>query len=1712
MESNKNKSEVGYTYQQVFEKSLEYFNGDEFAASVFAGKYSLTDKNGVLKELTPDDMHRRLAREFSRIESKYPNPMSEEEIYQLMKDFKYVIPQGSPMSAVGNDYQIQSASNCFVAGTNVFTANRGVIPIEKIEIGDKTVTHLGNVKKVTQLHKNPLDSRNIFKIKCFRTPSFKVTGNHKFFSISREHLNNGISPAFNSIEYLRVGDYIKIPNSNDMGSVIDFNISDLFGDTFSYGNRKYNVIRTDREIKLATITRNNKIQKHKYFVPQKIDANNDFAYMLGLWYGDGCIFGSNSKRKITKTIRNRKTIKECKNIRGITFTFGSHETNIINFIVKYMERNNIPIDLNYNNNIDGTTQIVIHSPILGYAFEKWFGRRFDGKSLHESIYNWPKDMVMSLASGIIDSDGTITKRGDIRVVLKNKKLIYSLYHLFRSKGIFVGYSETGDIARLDFGRNSEIRNTSKKTYIDNRILENLGNNTTHTVVIDGEIYTEILEKEFCNENHEYVYTIGVDDDHSYSVEGLISMNCFVIPSCEDSYGGILKTDQEQVQLSKRRGGVGHDISNIRPKGLVTQNAAKTTDGIAVFMERFSNTCREVAQGGRRGALMLTLSIHHPEVMTFITIKRDRKKVTGANISLRLSNEFMNAVKNNEEYEQRWPVNSKNPTIRKMVNAREVWNEIIHSAWLCAEPGILFWDNAIENTPSDIYTEYGFGSISTNPCFSPDTMIAVADGRNAVSIKDLAEEGKDVAVYSYDKITGKVSIKTGRNPRITGYNRPMLRVHLDDDSYLDVTENHKFTLLDGTEKEAKDLSYGDSLPRFLKRLEPVKKGGKDYYRIYGNVYNQREDKIFEHRLIAKHFKSNEWDLKYNEAKLNGFAKTGGLVVHHKDYNSLNNSPDNLEIMTFKDHCKLHGEIDNSGEKNGNFYKVTNEELIEHGKILTKKLNKRFTHVDWLQYAKENNLPMTFSDYRKESLGSVLSFSKRIASGLGIDNVDVDPRLIETLNSMESQGYNAEIVGNIVLVEKVCEVCKNTFSIEHNRREQAHCSYECSLKYINTNKEISSRRLESVRNTHKEKAEKTSREQLRIYSKLKFNLKRTPKQKEWESECKENKIPFRVGRTMKNGFKSYREVIECGDRYNHKVVKIEKISNNDVYNITVDDNHNVGIVTKITQKNNGKYQYDGVFVLQCGEIILSKYDSCRLLAINLLSFVENPFTDKAKFKYKELNEIAYKAQRLMDDLIDIEIEQIDKIIAKIKSDKESEELKVTELTLWNRIREACLNGRRTGLGITALGDAMASIGVIYGSDESIKVTEKIYKTLALGSYRSTIVMAKERGSFPVFSYKLEKDHQYVSKIIKNLDDETQELYKKYGRRNIALTTTAPTGTVSTLTQTTSGIEPAFLLTYTRRKKINTSDENARVDFVDELGDKWQNFTVYHHNFKKWMDISGKSKIEESPYYKATSNDVDWVASVKIQAAAQKWVDHSISKTCNVPANTPEELIAEVYEKAWEYGCKGFTVYRDGCRSGVLVAAEEETKKSTDQDKFTDHLAPKRPQSLDCDIHQATIKGESWTIFVGKFDGRPYELFGGLSKFVHIPKKYKHGILIKNKKRHTSGAGIYDLKYGEGEDQTVIGDVVTVFENPTEGAFTRTISLALRHGAPIQYVVEQLQKDEKDSDMYSFSKVISRVLKHYIKDGTEHSNCPECKAAKMIYKEGCIFCPNCGYSKCG
>ena len=1088
-------------------------------------------------------------------------------------------------------------------------------------------------------------------------------------------------------------------------------------------------------------------------------------------------------------------------------------------------------------------------------------------------------------------------------------------------------------------------------------------------------------------------------------------NCFVIPSPEDSYGGIMKTDQEQAQIMKRRGGVGFDISHIRPRGLETKNAARTTDGIGVFMDRFSNTCREVAQNGRRGALMLTISCHHPEIRTFINIKKDRKRVTGANISIRLTDEFMKAVKNGTEVELRWPVSDENPKMRQMVDARELWKEIIEAAWQSAEPGLLFWDTAQKYTPSDIYKDFGYESIATNPCVTGDTWVMTSEGSRRVS---------DLVGIPFDAIVDGVKYPSDIRGFWNTGKKKTLVIKTKEGFEIECTPNHKILVASFEDrkkiadwKEAKDIKLGDLL------------------------------NLDDHSQIA------EWSGNglFEEGYLLGSLIGDGCICGDTAYLSWWGGS---KMVMMKYATDLANKVLKCRSDLGSgSYNSSSIEKYDRAGFNCKALK---------ELAEEFDL-----DGSKNISGEIEKGSYQLYKGILMGWFDADG----TVN-FNKKGQRNDI--------RLCSSnLNNLYAAQRMLSRMGIIS-----KIYSNRKEAGNRLMPDGKGGTKEYYCQSTHELVITKS----NIKTFHDRIGFADPDKNNKLKNLVSSYISRGF--------YAEKYVAEVFSINEGQEKDVYDCHIPSVH--------------RFDANGITVHNCGEIILSAYDSCRLLCVNLFSFVIDPFTSKARFDFEKMERISSIAQRLMDDMIDIEIEQIDKILAKIDSDPESDDAKYAERKLWNNIKTACVNGRRTGLGITALGDAIAALNVRYGSQESIMLTEQIYKALAIGSYRSSCVMAKERGAFPIWNANLEKNHPFLERIW-NAAPDVYDLYKKYGRRNIANTTTAPTGSVSTQTRTTSGVEPAFLIFYLRWKKINPNDHYTRVDRIDELGDKWQCYPVFHHHFKTWMKANGH-KIDEnappksiddlpfykdSPYYKATSNDVDWVASVDIQAAAQKWIDHAISKTCNVPKDCPKEVIAEVYMRAWEQGCKGFTVYRDGCRDGVLVATDSEKKASLQKT-----TAPKRPKTLECDIHHTKSKGEDFFVIVGLLDGHPYEVFAGRNGCITHAKK---GKISKHQRGH------YVL---DAEDGTTVKDICDLLTDE-QAVITRMISLSLRHGSDITFVVDQLEKSP--GDMTNFGKAMARVLKKYIKDGTKVTgySCEACGSVNVIRQEGCATCKDCGSSKC-
>lgn len=750
-------------------------------------------------------------------------------------------------------------------------------------------------------------------------------------------------------------------------------------------------------------------------------------------------------------------------------------------------------------------------------------------------------------------------------------------------------------------------------------------------------------------------------------------NCFVIgiDGNADSYGAILKLDEEQVQLMKRRGGVGHDLSGIRPKGSPVKNSALTSTGIVPFMERYSNSTREVAQDGRRGALMLSISVRHPEAEDFIDAKMTEGKITGANVSVKLDDEFMRCATEGRPYHQQFPIDADKPFVEKDIDAAALWRKIVHNAWKSAEPGVLFWDTILRESIPDCYADLGFRTVSTNPC--------------------------------------------------------------------------------------------------------------------------------------------------------------------------------------------------------------------------------------------------------------------------------------------------------------------------------------------------------------------------------------------------------------------------------------------------------------------------------GEIPLCPYDSCRLLAVNLYSYVEHPFTPQAEFNFELFKQHVAMAQRLMDDIIDLEQEKIDRIIKKIQSDPQSEEVKHTELHLWDKIKYKTAQGRRTGVGITAEGDMIAALGLRYGTEEATDMAVKVQRTLALSAYRSSVKMAKERGAFPVYDTAREANNPFILRI-REYDAELYAEMQQYGRRNIACLTIAPTGTTSLMTQTTSGIEPVFMPVYKRRRKVNPNDPQVHVDFVDETGDSFEEFIVYHPKFLTWMKVQGldtekrytQEEVDElvarSPYYKATANDVDWLMKVRMQGAIQKWVDHSISVTVNLPNQVDEELVNRLYVEAWRSGCKGCTIYRDGSRAGVLVSTQKTDKKEKKEEEekgskaamLLPQVTERRPSELECDVVRFQNNKEKWVAFVGLLDGYPYEIFTGLQddeEGIVLPKTVTKGRIIK--RILPDGSKRYDFQFQNKRGYKMTVEGLSEKFNKEYWNYAKLISGVLRYRMPIENVVKLVNSLQLESENINTWKVgVSRALKKYVTDGTEAKGqkCPNCGHETLVYQEGCLICKHCGASRCG
>lgn len=1154
------------------------------------------------------------------------------------------------------------------------------------------------------------------------------------------------------------------------------------------------------------------------------------------------------------------------------------------------------------------------------------------------------------------------------------------------------------------------------------------------VRIEKKYKNPLTEEEIFNLIKGFTYVVpqgspmaGIGNNFQY----VSISNCFVIGNEADSYGGILNLDQELVQLQKRRAGVGLDLSFVRPENSKVLNSALTSTGIVPFMDRYSNSTREVAQGGRRGALMESISINHPDSESFIDAKMEEGKVTGANISIKLTDKFMKAALNGEKFTQQYPIDSANPTHTKEIDAQKLWKKIIYNAWKLAEPGILYWDTLIRESVPDCYADMGFKTTSTNPCLPGDTWVMTNEG--AKRIFDLI--GKKYFAW----VDGQLFPSSKEGFFKTG-NKPVFEITTKRGLKIKGTENH-----------------------LIKKIISEKRNKKSFEWVeIGNLWKGDKINVNNNRNV----KSFGYDSEYNFDKgwlvgnLLGDGTFDGETAILRYWGENNMQLKEVAVEFLNKNVKYRSDLGSGNDKE--IVSIKSSGLFELCKKLNFDKNKKIS--DTLEQTSYEFYRGFFSGWF-DADGAV---SKNESKGI-------------TIRLSSSDLYNLEIAQRMLLRVGIFSMIAK---LRRKSQEKLMPDGKGGLKAY------------TIKAQHE-----------LIISKDNIILFRDLIG--FKDENKQLQLNSSINSVSKRGF--YKE------KFIDTIQNIEYCGEEEVFDCQI-----IGA---------NEFDANGLSVHNCGEIPLCPYDSCRLIAINLYSYVENPFTSSARFNFDLFKLHIKQTQRLMDDVIDLELEKIDSILEKIERDPEEDVYKRAERELWLKIKGKAELGRRAGLGITAEGDMLAALGLVYGTDDAIDFSVEVQKILKLEAYRSSVQLAKERGCFEIWNMEKEKNNPFIMRI----KEEDEYLYKEmmtYGRRNIALLTIAPTGTASLMTQTTSGIEPVFLPIYMRRRKINPQEKDVRIDFTDKQGDNWQEYPVFHHKFGIWLEVNGynieeikkmssadlQKIVEKSPYYKATSNDVDWIKKVEMQGRIQKHVDHSISVTVNLPKDVSEDLVAKVYETGWRVGCKGLTVYRDGCRSGVLFSGKEEKPKAGRKNH-----APKRPRILSADVIAFQNKYEKWVAVVGKHDFEiengelePFEIFTGKLESFSIPSYVEKGQIIKRKVKNEDGTeySVYDFKYIDKDGYPVEMAGLSRSFDEEFWNYAKLISAILRHGMPMEYVVSTVESLKlKGDSLNTWQNGVIRILKKYIKDGTESSDkCPSC-GAKLVYIEGCLKCEACGkFSKCG
>lgn len=1033
-----------------------------------------------------------------------------------------------------------------------------------------------------------------------------------------------------------------------------------------------------------------------------------------------------------------------------------------------------------------------------------------------------------------------------------------------------------------------------------------------------------------------------------------NINCVTMQQIPDSMSGILAVLGDAGLTLKAGCGVGYDFSTIRPKGAPVKGTGSSTSGVISFMKIYDSLCSTIIAGGaRRGSQLGGLDIAHPEIEDFIDAKRQDNVLSYFNLSCLISDNFMKAVENDEDWELWfWHKTDIDPldnfvkiikagdipynhsqfhyfkfdkehvevkfgnctpetlyakSVYKTIKAKNLFNKILKSTYDYGEPGVLFLDTI--NHQNNLY--YCETIRTSNPCLVGDTMVMVADGRGYISIKQLADEGKDVPVYCLDE-NEKVVIKLMRNPRITGHSEKIYKITLDDGSILRTTSNHKFRLKDGKYKEVKDLQRGESLYILTKFEAPIsvkKIRTKDYYWLYpgkesflGNFGNS--SCVTEHRLIAA-FANGLEKIKHN------------YVVHHKDFNSKNNSPDNLQIMTEVEHCQLHSQnmfgdknpmrraktewSDEKwkdyhnhmskavgGKKNGRYLGISNERLKELMTEYTKQFGRKISRKEWEKYAKLNHYPKFFNEWRKDFFkNDITDALKNIALELGYQNLDEDPRVLRTYENMISQGYETKIENHKVYVKKVCEYCKKDFWELYSRREVSFCSLGCSGKRsgeLQLGKNIS----DETRKIIQSKQNIVKTQQIEVFNNLKLSLNRIPLRKEWAETCKQNNISQEICRKS-SPFKSWDELVDAAGMYNHKIVSVELDGIEDVYNGTVDDHHNFFVGGFEGQLTNGKKKWSNFNNLNCGEQPLNFGGSCLLGSMMLPVYVNNPFeTEKVTFDFDSFEKDIFTASRFLDNVVEIN---------NLPLELQREQMRIK---------------RRHGLGYTGFGSMLNMMGISYGSQESVDLVEKIMKIMAQQSLLCNISLAKEKGCAPIFetfdSRMSVLSSKYLERILDTFSAEIKatliEDIKVYGLRYSHATTIAPTGTLSITwgQNCSSGIEPAFANSYKRNVRVAGKKTKVQEEVMD-------------YAYYLWTQKYGNEPL---PSWWRVTNDLKVEDHLKIQAMAQKYVDSAISKTINIPIDYSFEDFQKVYMEGWKRGLKGMTTFRFNPKfsSGVLV----------------------------------------------------------------------------------------------------------------------------------------------------------------------------------------------------